>query len=326
MTISETVSLHEITLRERSEGRAEQDRYASPRRFALWAFDDVNLGDAPPWLVKDILPVSGLAVIVGEPGCGKSFMCTDLGLCIATARRWGGKDTTPGTVVYITPEGVSGFRKRLVAYRQHHKLKSNIQFYFIIDAPNLGQFPGDVDAICDRINDLEAGPRIIFIDTLARSMGGADENSTADMGVLVENCDRLAKTYNCLVVLVHHLGKDTNRGARGSSVLKAAADVEITVIGSEGERTAKITKSKDGEAGIELTFILDRVELGEDLSSCVLHTTNDWSFPVAHSKSSPRRKGSLLKRGSLSTPCGKRSTSPERSPRTTITSQLTPVL
>jgi hypothetical protein len=82
------------------------------------------------------------------------------------------------------------------------------------------------------------------------------------------------------VAAVHHCGKEASRGARGSSALKAAADVEIFVEGSKDRRTATVTKSKDGEDGISLAFRLDSVEIGPDMeaSSCVVEVLSGWSI------------------------------------------------
>ena len=54
---------------------------------------------------------------------------------------------------------------------------------------------------------------IIEIDTLSRIMAGGDENNAADMTALIRNIDTLRAATGAHVVLVHHTGKDTARGA-----------------------------------------------------------------------------------------------------------------
>jgi len=78
--------------------------------------------------------------------------------------------------------------------------------------------------------------------------------------------------FHCLIV--HHPGKDSDRGARGSNALPAAADaiIAVTVPGFEGAkgkpsdamRRATITKMRDGEAGGEFCYRLPVVEMGFD--------------------------------------------------------------
>lgn len=262
----------------------EPDPVPPPRstkaRFVAESFGAIEVGDEPEWRIQDILPHSGLVVILGEPGTGKSFLASSLALHIAEGRSWAGKAVEAGSVVYVTPEGVRGFRKRLVAYRETFQPKSDIPFHLITDAADLGHAPGDALILVDRILEQIGKVAVVIVDTLARSMGGADESSTADMSVLVDNCGRIASELGCVVVLVHHVGKDPARGARGSSVLKASADTELFVEGTDGTRTATITKQKDGEVGLIMKFDLEKVEIAsgpKTTSSCVVKIVDEWS-------------------------------------------------
>lgn len=250
-------------------------------KFIIEPFDDVHVGAEPEYLVKDIVPSRGLVLLVGEPGCGKSFLAADMGLHIAQGATWGEKEVLRGSVVYITGEGATGFRKRLTAYRQQHPPETTVPFFLIADAPNLGEANGDAHTLINRIQEQLPGEhiRLIVIDTLARMMAGGDENSSGDMSAFIDNCGLIEKAFECAVMAVHHVGKDASKGARGSSVLKAAADIEIIVEGLEGERTARVSKSKDGESGLSLTFNLDRVDLlglDREASSCVVTPVSGW--------------------------------------------------
>ncbi len=257
------------------------ERGVGARYFRLEPFDAIEVPDEPEWLLDGILPAHGLTVTYGEPGCGKSFLAADMGLAIAQGRPWGGKDTKPGVIVYVTAEGASGFRKRITAYREHHGIADVIPFYIVADCPDLGTRPGDAGALIASIRDQVDGDVVaVIIDTLARAMLGADENNAADMGMFVENCARISNELNCACIVVHHCGKDGTKGARGSSVLKAAADAEIFVEGDEHRRTATLSKSKDGEGGLELAFRLERFEFeahGRTVSSCILEPLSDWA-------------------------------------------------
>jgi RecA-family ATPase len=51
-------------------------------------------------------------------------------------------------------------------------------------------------------------------------MAGGNENAPDDMGALVRNIDRLRAETGAAVLLVHHTGKDTSRGARGHSLAR----------------------------------------------------------------------------------------------------------
>jgi replicative DNA helicase len=71
------------------------------------------------WTIKEFLPASGLVVVYGEPGCGKTFVVLDF--CMATARdiAWRGKKTKKANVLYIAPDGGALIYNRIAAYKKH---------------------------------------------------------------------------------------------------------------------------------------------------------------------------------------------------------------
>ncbi|MGL5097478.1 MAG: AAA family ATPase, partial [Planctomycetia bacterium] len=123
---------------------------------------------------------------------------------------------------------------------------------------------------------LPVKPRLIAVDTLARSFGSGNENDAKDMNAFVAACDHIASRLDAFVLVVHHAGKDTERGARGSSVLRAAADVEISVKRGLGDMSAivRVTKQKDAEEGRPISVRLVHAECvhaatGEVITSLV---------------------------------------------------------
>jgi hypothetical protein len=116
---------------------------------------------------------------------------------------------------------------------------------------------------------------VVFVDTLNRAAPMADENSSRDMGEILEGTKELQRLTAGLVVLVHHTGKDAARGLRGHSSLFAALDAAVEVT-RDGERKEwKVSKAKDGADGDAHPFRLEVVQLppesdGEPVSSCVV--------------------------------------------------------
>ncbi len=55
---------------------------------------------------------------------------------------------------------------------------------------------------------------VVFIDTRNRAAPTADENSSKDMGGILEAAKRLQTLTGGLVVLIHPTGKDTTKGQR----------------------------------------------------------------------------------------------------------------
>ena len=116
---------------------------------------------------------------------------------------------------------------------------------------------------------------VVILDTLNRAAPGADENSSKDMGAILEAAKALQRLTGGLVVLVHHTGKDATKGLRGHSSLFAALDAALEVTRTGDRREWALTKSKDGEDGLRHAFNLRVVSLGADsdglpVSSCVV--------------------------------------------------------
>src|SRR5215467_3325575 len=101
---------------EYAEGTAEPGpAIIAARRFVPLAIDDVIVSTEPPWLIDGLLPARGLACIVGPPKSGKSFLTSDMLCSVARGAPYAGRETMQGAVIYLTGEGVSGFKRRLVA-------------------------------------------------------------------------------------------------------------------------------------------------------------------------------------------------------------------
>jgi hypothetical protein len=72
-----------------------------------------------------------------------------------------------------------------------------------------------------------------------------------------------------LGMIVHHVGKDPDRGARGWSGIRAAVDAEIEASTVGAYRRLKVTKSKDGSSDARLDFQLSQVDLGDGYNSAI---------------------------------------------------------
>jgi AAA domain len=116
------------------------------------------------------------------------------------------------------------------------------------------------------------GYGLVVIDTLARCMVGADENSAKDCGQVVDALTRLrAATPGGLgvVLAVHHTGKD-GKTFRGSSVFEAGADTVYLVTEDGGAITLDREKRKDGPTADQRTLRLEPMA-----ESCVVGVHRD---------------------------------------------------
>lgn len=122
---------------------------------------------------------------------------------------------------------------------------------------------------------------LIVIDTMARVMGGANENEAPAISALMGNLELIRDRTGAHIMLIHHTGKDSSRGARGHSSLRAAVDTEIELTkGDLGLISVKATKQRDMIGGAEIEFDLRTITLGQDsdgdfVTSCVVqHHSN----------------------------------------------------
>ena len=243
-------------------------------RFPVIPAATFSSGEPPQWLVKHVLPQAELVVLYGASGSGKSFLALDIAAAIARGIPWRGKRVRQGRVVYIAAEGAGGFRNRLKAYALANDVDlAALDIGVIHAAPNFLD-KGDAAAVAASITG-HGGAELIIVDTFAQTTAGGDENSGEDMGKALSHCKALHRHTGAVVLLVHHSGKDTSKGARGWSGIRAAADAELEVVREETGRWVRLSKQKDGEDELKWGFDLEVVQLGVDedldpITSCVV--------------------------------------------------------
>ncbi len=254
------------------------------------------------WLVKKILPASGLALIFGHPGSGKTFLALDIAFHVALGWPWNGRAVKSGLVVYIGAEGANGLRNRIVAFMRHHQIEGEpvpmVLIPISIDLQGAdADLPKLIAAIELAVSKCGLPLALIVIDTVSKTFGAGKEN-TDDMATYVANCQRVSEIFTCCVMPLHHRPKDTeSKEPRGHSSLKGGVDTVLLV---EGGRTKRITvtKQKDAEADVEIGFDLTPVMLGADadgdpVTSCVVTISEVVPRPVKTRKLSPAQQSAL---------------------------------
>ncbi len=205
------------------------------------------------WIVKNYIPSNSFGVLYGPSESFKSFHAVCWAACIATGRNWNGVQCTQSSVLYIAAEGGIGASKRAQGWKMVYNQGESL---FRLHAIKMPIFFGSAKCVNEIINTIidineKTGEKIavIFIDTMARCFGGADENKTADMNLFIAGCDKIRAETGVTVVVIHHTGKNKEREARGSSALRAACDFEYLVDRPDKQMfyTLKCTKVKDSE-------------------------------------------------------------------------------
>jgi phage/plasmid primase-like uncharacterized protein len=236
-----------------------------PMRYSVQSIGDVLAAPRPRWQVRGLIQEQGLGVVFGEPGCGKSFLVLELMASVARGREWFGRRVRQGVCVYVGLEG--SLRDRLAAYMQHHDLSpDDLRDLLVIERQPVNLLHGAADAqgVIESVRRALRGrrPGMLVIDTLNRTMPGGNENSSEDMGAVVAHAGLMQRELACMVIFVHHSGKDSSKGARGHSSLKGAADLELEVVNRDGERSVIAVKVKDGEGDQKIDFSLSSIDLG----------------------------------------------------------------
>jgi hypothetical protein len=230
---------------------------------------------APRWLVRNWLPDSGLAMLFGPSGAGKTFAALSMAASIASGKAWHGHKVAQGAVIYLAGEGHYGLRMRVAAWAQQHGPEGLENLYISnrgidLDAPQAAAEV--IRAIKEPSPDRVA---LVVVDTLATHFGG-EENSARDTRQLLSAAQVIGRAYGCVVCLIHHTGLGPADRARGSSSLKAAMDWQMLLASADDQITLSCTKAKDSEPPQPLACRLQRVTLtgwqdedGEEVSGAV---------------------------------------------------------
>jgi hypothetical protein len=244
-------------------------------RIRLVPFDAIKLGTERPYLVKNLIPRTGLTVIWGPPKSGKSFWAFDLAMHVALGWPYRDRRTQQGPVCYCAFEGQTGINSRAEAFRLRHLAENAdpVPFYLVPVILDLVRDHGElVKAIRDTLG--EGVPVAVVLDTLNRSLAGS-ESSDTDMSAYVRAADAIRDAFDCAVLIVHHCGINDSR-PRGHTSLTGAADAQLAVKrDAAGTIVVTVEWMKDGAEGEVVASKLESVEIGTDedgepITSCVI--------------------------------------------------------
>ena len=216
------------------------------------------------WLIKGWVPESGVTMVFGESGAGKTFVTLDMACRIACGLDWHGRRTKKGVVVYLCGEGNFGFRQRVAAWATLHGRADLDELLVSNKALDLDG-PNAAAEILRAVRELTSGDvECIIVDTVNNHMAG-DENSARDVRGMFGACNVVAAALRATVILNHHTGHnvDAKGRARGSSAWKASLDASILVAkGEDGAIEVSCAKMKDAEPPAPFVGRLVPVPLG----------------------------------------------------------------
>lgn len=231
--------------------------------------------DPVSWLITDWIPQGkGLIQMYGASGTGKSFLALDWMMSLITGQtEWQGNSCRFARCVYLCGEGQRGVAKRINAWLQHHGMsvedcKETLGENGLVLSSSALLSLDIKDQLESMQNTLDRNgfiPDLVIVDTLNRFMQG-NENDTRDATAFVHSCDELASKYNCVVLLIHHVGwsTDAQNRARGSSVVHSSVDMDFQLKECNGVLMLSQEKNKDYEKSQPIYMTLQGVQICMD--------------------------------------------------------------
>lgn len=264
--IDENVEPGEIHASHAEEAETpSSDDAEGPRRPVLASFNHWRNLPPPEYIVEGWVEDLALSAIIGPSGVGKSAVVLDMACSIAMGVKWQGKATKRSKVLYIAGEGGTGAAQRIKAWEAEHGQDVGEDLFLITEAVLIGsRDQGLWEWLAEevRANDI----RLVIFDTLARMSLGLEENSASDMGNAVARFDRLRRTANTGVMVIHHTARGQSHG-RGSTAILGALDSEVLVSPPEDDEDeeadapikrikATVTKQKNAADGESLDLTI----------------------------------------------------------------------
>jgi RecA-family ATPase len=217
---------------------------ASP--YATLAAAELASKTAPlTWLVDELFLHAGAGILGGTPKSGKSFFALDLCVAVASQSHCAGRFAVPsaGAVLLLCaedPDAVVVARLEALC-RARSRTLHELPLDVIVDPVRL---PDGIDRLAATLASRQ--PRLLLLDPLIR-LHRADENSAAEMSVILDGLRGLARASGTAILLVHHTrkapaGASSGASLRGSSDLAAFGDTNLFLrkLGDRGILELKI--------------------------------------------------------------------------------------
>ena len=245
----------------------------------------------PQWLIKNLLPETGVALLSGQWGTGKTFVALDAAVSVMIGAQFATyRCKRSGGVLYIAAEGGSQIPIRLAAILEKKcpLHRGPLPFAWLDYCPPFTPGAGEVGLLqfaeeaARRMWEKHGVPLVlIIIDTLAAAARFKDENAAAEVQQAMDVLNAISRATGALVLAVDHFGKAAETGTRGSSAKEASADAVIACVaertnsGTISNTRIAVRKLRGGATGAETAFTLSVEPMGVDedgdpISTCVV--------------------------------------------------------
>jgi hypothetical protein len=175
-----------------------------------------------------ILLYKSMLLIAGAPKAKKTMLVTNLALALTAGKSFSIFEIKEKhKVLVLSAEG--GYypnRDRIKKMSNAIEIQHTENAQFIFDSRLKLENEDDYSALKQMIE--ENKPDVLVVDPYVK-FHNKDENSAQEMGYVLEKLRNIIEDYNLSIILVHHLGKSSQQGARGSSAIMGEYDSCITL-------------------------------------------------------------------------------------------------
>lgn len=226
-------------------------------------------GKPGKFVIEGMVP-HGVTMLYGASSSFKSYGVISMLCRVATkTHRWGGRNLKGGAVLYVAAEGGSSVMPRVGAWADKYNDGKPLDLFYTLPLAVDLSVPTNVNAMIKEIKRiaLHTGEpvRVVAVDTLSQSMMQGEENSASDVAKFMAGATRVFTETGAAVIIVHHSGKDSSKGMRGSSAAFANADAVIRVERIDDAVNLINEKQRTGPAQPTRGYLVPTVQLPDDV-------------------------------------------------------------
>ena len=223
---------------------------------------------------ENLIPTEGTALLIGAPKTGKTTWLVD------RLFTWPGLDGAPLRAVWLALESQGEVLRAAASFELATPGVNTVQ---VVPLPGAGFDLTDLEAldtlaaeVCPpvadglspayvRLRERAHAPDVLVVDSLARALGGADENSSGTMSGAVAGLEHLRRAFSArLLVVVHHVPKGQSTPRGHGALLSGVDGCAMLTAQVAGVVTVRCTAARAFEGGAVRRY-RRRVEVHADL-------------------------------------------------------------
>jgi archaellum biogenesis ATPase FlaH len=246
--------------------------------------------EAVQWLWPGRIPLGELTMIVGDPGLGKSQICSSLASVVTNGGQWpvDRSHAQKGSVLILSAEDniKHTIRPRLdAAHADVSKCHTLLAVRRISEAGtsfeggfSLAEDLAKLSALMDEIGDV----RLVVIDPVSAYLGETDSHKNAEVRGMLAPLTTLAGNHDAAIILVSHLTKSQSANAlmrvQGSIAFAALCRAVWGVTADKENRQRRLFMPLKNNLG------QDKTGLAYSIESAVLDIPDEAGEPIPTSR------------------------------------------